>query len=305
MLASFGSQQHLNCRSHFSTVSAFAVVHYNHHKINRNKYALPAEEEVKRRRSYYSSLSTSPSSSSSQLFMFTGIIEEMGHVISLEERNDVELWDGSQGAGTVLTIQAGSNLTLQGAYLGCSIAVSGVCLTATALDVSHNQFTVGLAPETLRRTYFGQLQPGDWVNLERACEIGERNSGHFVQGHVDGTGTIVDRKSDQDSLVFRVQVDPSLMPYIVPKGFIAIDGTSLTVVDADPRTNTFSFMLIEYTQKKIVVTQKFEGDLVNIEVDVLAKYSEAALAPILPRLLELEQKVQALQDELASVRQNM
>ena len=238
--------------------------------------------------------------------MFTGIVEEMGHVVSLEERHDVELWDGTRGSGTVLTVQAGE-LTLQGAYLGCSIAVSGVCLTATALlnndgEQHHNQFTVGLAPETLRRTYFAQLQPGDAVNLERASAVGGRNSGHFVQGHVDGTGTIVDRRREEDSLVYRVRVDPSLMSYIVPKGFIAIDGASLTVVDADPQTSTFSFMLIEYTQKKIVVTQKFEGDLVHIEVDVLAKYAEAALVSILPRIQVLEQQVQQLQDELAEVK---
>ena len=238
--------------------------------------------------------------------MFTGIIEEMGHVVSLEERDDVELWDGSRGAGTVLTIQTGrDNVTLQGAYLGCSIAVSGVCLTATNLDVANQQFTVGLAPETRRRTYLGQLQPGDMVNLERACEIGERNSGHFVQGHVDGTGTIVERVSDEDSLVFRVQVDPSLLSFIVAKGFIAIDGTSLTVIDADPRTSTFSFMLIEYTQKKIVVAQKFVGDLVNIEVDVLAKYSQAAVAAIMPRISELEEKMQKLQNELANVKASL
>jgi len=231
--------------------------------------------------------------------MFTGIIEEIGQVVSLEEREDVELWDGSVGAGTVLTVKG--DVALQGAYLGCSIAVSGVCLTATAIEPEKQQLTFGLAPETLRRTYFGDLQAGDAVNLERASEIGGRNSGHFVQGHVDGTGTVVERTMDQDSLVYKIQVDPALMPYIVPKGFIAIDGTSLTVVDTDLSTSTFSFMLIEYTQKKIVVTQKLKGDRVNIEVDVLAKYAEAALAPVLPRISQLEQKVQQLEAELAAV----
>ena len=268
------------------SVSAFVGVH----TTTTINYPSAATRIRRRRQSH-----------SSRRPMFTGIVEEMGHVVSLEERHDVELWDGTRGSGTVLTVQAGE-LTLQGAYLGCSIAVSGVCLTATALNNVEHQFTVGLAPETLRRTYFAQLQPGDAVNLERASAVGGRNSGHFVQGHVDGTGTIVDRHREEDSLVFRVRVDPSLMSYIVPKGFIAIDGTSLTVVDADPQTSTFSFMLIEYTQKKIVVTQKFEGDLVHIEVDVLAKYAEAALVSILPRIQVLEQQVQQLQDELAEVK---
>jgi riboflavin synthase len=232
--------------------------------------------------------------------MFTGIIEEMGTVVQLEERDDVTLWDGSTGKGTVLTVQG--DVVLEGAYLGCSIAVSGVCLTATALDLDKKQFSVGLAPETLRRTYLGDLHPGDAVNLERASEIGGRNSGHFVQGHIDSTGTIVDRWTDEDSLFYRIQVDNSLMPYIVPKGFIAIDGTSLTVVDANPATSTFTFMLIEYTQKKIVVPAKLKGDRVNIEVDVLAKYSEAALAPVLPRLDALEAKVKELEAELAKVK---
>lgn len=230
--------------------------------------------------------------------MFTGIIEEMGVVTKLEERDDLTLWDGSVGKGTVMTVQG--DVVLNGAYLGCSIAVSGVCLTATSL--SAQQFTVGLAPETLRRTYLGDLQPGDAVNLERASEIGGRNSGHFVQGHVDAIGNIVDRWTDEDSLFYRIQVDPSLMAYIVPKGFIAIDGTSLTVCETDPLGSTFTFMLIEYTQKKIVVPTKLKGDRVNVEVDVLAKYSEAALSTVLPKLEILETKVKELEAEIARLK---
>lgn len=98
----------------------------------------------------------------------------------------------------------------------CSICVNGVCLTATELD--GDKFKVGLAPETLRRTYLGDLKSGDSLNLERASEIGGRNSGHFVQGHVDGVGTIIDRWVDEDSLFFKVKVDPELLRYIVPKG---------------------------------------------------------------------------------------
>lgn len=236
-----------------------------------------------------------PTRPTTALAMFTGIIEEMGTVVALEERGDMELWDGTKGTGTILKVQA--KTVLDAAYIGCSICVSGVCLTATAL--SDNEFTVGLAPETLRRTYLGSLQTGDLVNLERASEIGGRNSGHFVQGHVDGTGEIVERWTDKDSLFYRIRVDSTLIPYIVAKGFIAIDGTSLTVVDVDAETNSFTFMLIEYTQKKIVVARKSVGDKVNIEVDVLAKYSEATLAQVLPRLEALEAKIHDLEKQLS------
>jgi len=181
----------------------------------------------------------------------------------------------------------------------CSICVNGVCLTATELE--GESFKVGLAPETLRRTYLGDLKSGDSVNLERASEIGGRNSGHFVQGHVDGVGSIIDRWVDEDSLFFKVKVAPELLRYIVPKGFVAIDGTSLTVCEVDSRVDEswFTFMLVEYTQKKIIIPGKDVGGLLNIEVDVLGKYSESALAAIMPRIEELEAKVQSLEEKLA------
>lgn len=229
--------------------------------------------------------------------MFTGIVEEMGSVVSLEERDDMTLWDGTMGKGTELTVKA--DVALQGAYLGCSICVSGVCLTATAL--ADDTFKVGLAPETLSKTYFSSLQPGDPVNLERASVIGGRNSGHFVQGHVDGTGQIIEKRTEKDSLWIQVKTSPDIIRYIVPKGFIAIDGTSLTVVDVNREENWFTFMLIEYTQKKIVVPGKPVGSLINIEVDVLGKYSESSVAAFIPRLEALEAKVASLEQKLASI----
>jgi riboflavin synthase len=232
--------------------------------------------------------------------MFTGIVEEMGTVVELNERTDMLLWDGSTGAGTELTVRG--NVVLQGAYLGCSICVSGVCLTATAIDATQREFKAGLAPETLRRTYFGDLKAGQAVNLERASEIGGRNSGHFVQGHVDGTGEIIARWQDEDSLFFKIKVEDTVgvMPYIVGKGFIAIDGTSLTVVEANLAESWFTFMLVEYTQKKIIIPAKQVGDKVNLEVDVLGKYSENALASLIPRLEALEAKVESLEKRLAA-----
>eukprot|EP00537_Pseudo-nitzschia_pungens_P008750 CAMPEP_0172364080 /NCGR_PEP_ID=MMETSP1060-20121228/7290_1 /TAXON_ID=37318 /ORGANISM="Pseudo-nitzschia pungens, Strain cf. cingulata" /LENGTH=395 /DNA_ID=CAMNT_0013087001 /DNA_START=218 /DNA_END=1405 /DNA_ORIENTATION=- len=236
------------------------------------------------------------------LGMFTGIVEEMGTVVKMEDRNDMTLWDGSIGMGTELTVRG--DVVMDGAYLGCSICVSGVCLTATVLDDAQGTFTVGLAPETLDKTYFRSLQTGQAVNLERASEIGGRNSGHFVQGHVDGTGTIVDKRIDGDSLRITVQVDEefadNIVRYVVPKGFIAIDGTSLTVVDVNVEQRTFGFMLVEYTQKKIIIPQKKIGEKVNLEVDVLGKYSETAMASLLPRLEALEARVESLERRLAS-----
>jgi riboflavin synthase len=230
--------------------------------------------------------------------MFTGIVEEMGTVVSLKERDDMLLWDGSTGSGTELAVEC--KVIMEGAYLGCSICVSGVCLTATELETDKSIFKVGLAPETLRRTYLGSLKNGDSVNLERASEIGGRNSGHFVQGHVDGIGEIIDRWQDEDSLFFKIRVTPDMLKYIVPKGFIAIDGTSLTVCEVDYTEGFFTFMLVEYTQKKIIIPDKLKGDKVNIEVDVLGKYSENTLAALMPRLEALEARVESLERGLAA-----
>ena len=138
----------------------------------------------------------------------------------------------------------------------CSICVSGVCLTATELDEAAGEFKVGLAPETLRKTYLGSVKAGDKVNLERASEIGGRNSGHFVQGHVDDTGEIIDKWVDKDSLFIKIKVPKEQIKYIVPKGFIAVDGTSLTVCEVNPAECWFTLMLIEYTQKKIIIPTK-------------------------------------------------
>ncbi|CAB9523890.1 Riboflavin synthase [Seminavis robusta] len=228
--------------------------------------------------------------------MFTGVIDEIGTVVALEERNDMEMADGSKGKGTELTVQADS--IMNGAYQGCNICVSGVCLTATDLDKDKNTFKVGLAPETTRRTYLASLNPGDRVNLERASEIGGRNSGHFVQGHVDGFAKITDKWQESDSLFFQVKVPPGdIMNYIIPKGFVAIDGTSLTISEVDKEESWFTFMLVDFTQKKIVLPDKDIGDPVNIEVDVLGKYSDNAMKAILPRIEELEFQYESLQSK--------
>jgi riboflavin synthase len=207
--------------------------------------------------------------------MFTGLVEEIGVVAAVAK--SAESFALSIGATTVL----------DGLKLGDSIAVNGVCLTVTAFD--DKSFTVGLAPETLARTNLGELVAGDAVNLERALLPTTRLGGHFVQGHVDATGTIAAFRPDRDALWLTVKTDAALMRYIVTKGYIAIDGTSLTVVDTG--ADWFNVTLIDYTQAKIILPRKKPSERVNLEVDILAKYIERltqsrAGAKITPEFLD-------------------
>ncbi len=190
--------------------------------------------------------------------MFTGIVEEVGAVQALEER------EGGWHLSLSAVVAAG------GAKLGDSIAVNGACLTVTAID--GERLTFGLAPETLARTNLGELNAGDPVNLERAMAADGRFDGHIVQGHIDGTGRIESATPDGDSLRFAVSAPQELLRYIAPKGFIAVDGTSLTVIDVT--AEAFTFMLVAYTQGQISLPQRPVGSRVNLEVDILAKYVE-------------------------------
>ena len=190
--------------------------------------------------------------------MFTGIVEEVGIMESLSEI----------AGGWSLVVKA--QTALGGTRLGDSIAVNGACLTVTALTTDN--FTVGLSPETLRRTNLGDLRPGDGVNLERSLATNGRIGGHFVQGHVDGTGEVRAFQPEGDSLWVTVGAAPELLRYIVPKGYIAVDGVSLTVVDVFP--DAFTFMLVAYTQQHITLPRKPADSRVNLEVDILGKYVE-------------------------------
>lgn len=193
--------------------------------------------------------------------MFTGIVEEVGQVEGRREE------DGAWA----LTIRA--KTVLEDTHVSESIAVNGTCLTVTGL--TPESFTVGIAPETLVRTNMADLQPGDGVNLERSLPVDGRLGGHFMQGHVDGTGVICDLRPEQGALWVTVESSPELLRYIVPKGYIAVDGASLTVVDVLPEA--FTFMLIAYTQDHIVLPHKPRGSRVNLEVDILGKYVERFL----------------------------
>ncbi|HUN23271.1 MAG TPA: riboflavin synthase [Anaerolineales bacterium] len=190
--------------------------------------------------------------------MFTGIVEEMGVVEALRE---------VQG-GWHLVVRA--QTVLENTQLGDSIAINGTCLTVTHL--TPTSFTVGLAPETLRLTNLGDLQLGDTVNLERSLTPTSRMGGHFVQGHVEGTGEILQKWVEGDSLWLSIAPPAKLLRYIVPKGFICVDGASLTVVDVTPQS--FTFMLIAYTQQQIGLPHKPVGARVNLETDILSKYVE-------------------------------
>jgi riboflavin synthase len=151
--------------------------------------------------------------------------------------------------------------------------VDGVCLTATAL--MEHRFAVGVSPETLRRTNLGDRRAGDALNLERAVLAGSRIGGHYVQGHVDQIGTIRERSNDGPALKLVIEAPAELLPYIVEKGFIAIDGISLTVTGRGP--DWFSIMLIPFTQQVVTLAGKPVGSTVNLEVDVMAKYVESLL----------------------------
>ena len=190
--------------------------------------------------------------------MFTGLVEEIGTVAAA----------GRVGDGHRLMI--GARTVLEGLKLGDSLAVNGVCLTVTAFDTAS--FTVGLAPETLAKTDLGGLRAGAPVNLERAVLPTTRLGGHYVQGHVDGTGTIRSLRPDRDALWLAVEAPAGLMRYIVPKGYVAIDGASLTVVHVG--ADWFDVTLVAWSQEKLILPRKKPGDRVNLEVDILAKYVE-------------------------------
>jgi len=212
--------------------------------------------------------------------MFTGLVEEIGYVV---------LFEMSDSLSVLLTISA--NIIMQNLKLGDSIAVNGVCLTVTTFNITQKHFTLGIAPETLRKTNLGDVKQGDLVNLERSMQPTSKFGGHFVQGHVDGTGVILSFQSEKDSLWVKVKTSPDLVRYIVSKGFIAVDGTSLTVVDVHyPSSESdecwFMFMLVAYTQQKITLSRKKVGQRVNLEVDMMGKYIVNFLDHQLPSYLK-------------------
>ncbi|PSN66934.1 Lumazine-binding protein [Corynespora cassiicola Philippines] len=205
--------------------------------------------------------------------MFTGLVEIIGTVAALEDLDKT----ASGGGGTSLTIADAQDI-LGDANLGDSISVNGTCLTVTEFD--KTSFKVGVAPETLRRTNLGSLKKGSNVNLERAVSASTRMGGHFVQGHVDTTAAIQSVTPDGNALTFRFKPrDPAVLRYIVEKGYVTIDGASLTVTKVqDGPDGWWEVMLIAYTQEKVVTAAKKPGEEVNVEVDQVGKYVEKSVA---------------------------
>lgn len=182
----------------------------------------------------------------------------------------------SGGSGTSLTISGCSEILVD-AHLGDSISVNGTCLTVT--EFSKDEFKVGVAPETLRRTNLGSLKEGSGVNLERAVSAHTRMGGHFVQGHVDTIAEIAETRQDGNAITFRLKPrDKSVLRYIVEKGFVTLDGASLTITAVDDDEGWLEVMLIAYTQEKVVMGEKRQGEDVNIEVDMVGKYVEKSVA---------------------------
>ncbi|ADI05450.1 riboflavin synthase subunit alpha [Streptomyces bingchenggensis BCW-1] len=193
--------------------------------------------------------------------MFTGIVEELGEIVAVENLGDASRFLVS---GPVVT---------EGAKHGDSIAVNGVCLTV--VDFEDGRFSADVMAETLNRSSLGALAVGSRVNLERPMALGGRLGGHLVQGHVDGTGTIVERKLSEHWEIVKISLPADLSRYVVEKGSITVDGISLTVVDAGP--DYFTVSLIPTTLALTTLGVKQAGDPVNLEVDVLAKYVERLL----------------------------
>lgn len=185
--------------------------------------------------------------------MFTGITGGTGRVVS---------------SGNKIVVAAGG--LAKGLELGASMAVNGVCLTVTAIN--GDAFSVDVMPETLRRTNLGTLRPGDRVNLERALAFGGEMGGHLVQGHIDDIGKIVSITPEGEAFLIRLEAPPGVMRYIVEKGFIAVDGISLTATARDE--TSFQVSIVEHTRKNTTLGVKRVGDTVNLEADIIAKYVE-------------------------------
>jgi len=189
--------------------------------------------------------------------MFTGVTEELGK-ISVIQRDK-------------LTVIA--RKVLEGTKIDDSIAVNGICLTVVRCDASS--FTVDVMPETTKRTTFGQWRVGDEVNLERALTFAGRVGGHLVQGHIDGAGKIIGIREAGDDYIVRIETSREMLRYVVLKGFVAVDGVSLTVTEK--QSNYFEISLIKHTKSVTTFAKRKVGDMVNLEVDIIGKYVEALI----------------------------
>ncbi len=194
--------------------------------------------------------------------MFTGIVEETGRVKT----------------ATAGKLVISTDTVTRGIRLGDRVSVNGVCLTVT--DFNADLFSVDIMPKTLGITNLGRLRAGDRVNLERAVALGGQMGGHLVQGHIDGTDTIATVTPESGATIITVKAPAEVMRYTVQKGFIAVDGISLTVIDRDE--NSFRVSVVGYTRQQTTLGEKRAGDPVNLETDIIGKYVEQFTSPQTP-----------------------
>lgn len=190
--------------------------------------------------------------------MFTGIVEEIGHIRHISRGNDT------------CTLTISCEKVLEGTKLGDSIAVNGTCLTVVRMDT--NSFDADVTPETMRRTSFSMVRIGSPVNLERALRLSDRLGGHIMLGHVDGVGHVKSFAKEGNAINVTISLDKKWMRYVIEKGSVAVDGISLTV--AKRKEDSFTIALIPHTGEKTILLSKHPGDPVNIECDYLGKYVE-------------------------------
>ena len=191
--------------------------------------------------------------------MFSGIVEEIGRVVSFDGR----------------TMVVSAKVVLADLNVSQSICVAGACLTVVKRD--DGSFTVETVPETVKRTNFQARKASMGVNLERSLALGDRIGGHMVQGHVDGTGEVTWMRPDGNSVRVGFRAPANMMRYIVEKGFITVDGVSLTIVDVS--VDGFSVALIPYTREHTTFSERKAGDAVNLEADIMAKHVERLIGP--------------------------
>ena len=195
--------------------------------------------------------------------MFTGIVEELGHVKGIE-----------RGANSI-KLSISGDIIFSDLKLGDSVSTNGVCLTVTS--ISGKTFTADVMPETLNRSSLGSLSSGSYVNLERAMPANGRFGGHIVTGHIDGMGNIVKMTKDDNAIWIQIAAEPSILRYVIEKGSITIDGISLTV--ASVSEHDFAVSIIPHTAQITTLGKVNIGDSVNLEVDIIGKYIEKLLSP--------------------------
>jgi riboflavin synthase alpha subunit len=210
--------------------------------------------------------------------MFTGIVERTADVLFLEDRPG--------GRRVRLRVENREGLPpWRPAALGESIAVDGVCLTVVEAAMLANGGAIAFdaVPETLGRTTLGELKVGDEVNIERSLRVGDSFGGHYVTGHIDGVGTVRSRRPEGDQVLFEIEIPLELTLQVIPKGSVALDGISLTVIDVDRAGRWFSFAAIPHTVERTILKRRRAGSRVNVETDAFGKWVLHALKECPPR----------------------